>query len=282
MRESSGDSILSLHSKTSSSTASSANGSADFLSGLPQPATDRDRCGSSSDAPVDDDGIFIILACGLRTRSSPTPGGGLGGLVPRPENTAFGWTHFRLFGFSRFSRAHTLGRVDNLFDPSWRYIDRLSAAVTTADRHSGRGEHFPVVDTAFASFVSMLSEGGTVSAEAPAAATAVAQHITYPTSTPQGADSSVITDRAAFIPSPPGDPGSWTAVPPSGRTSTWTRRQIATGAGAASLPVDYGFGPGGGLVQPDGVLTFRRESHSRDHLWSPLRLLLLPPHLPRR
>ena len=67
----------------------SANGNDDFLSRLPEPATDHDSIGSSNLTPVDDD-IFLIPACGLRTRSSPTPGVGLGGLVPRPENAVFG------------------------------------------------------------------------------------------------------------------------------------------------------------------------------------------------
>ena len=67
-----------------------ANGKYYFLSRLPEPATDHDRSGSSSLIPVEDSGIFIIRACGLRTRSSPTPGVGLSGLVHRPESAVFG------------------------------------------------------------------------------------------------------------------------------------------------------------------------------------------------
>ncbi|MEP1592764.1 hypothetical protein, partial [Sulfitobacter sp.] len=47
----------------------SANGNADFLSRLPEPATEYDRNGSSCLNPVEDGGIFLIRACGLRTRS---------------------------------------------------------------------------------------------------------------------------------------------------------------------------------------------------------------------
>ena len=80
----------------------STNGNADFLSRLPVPATEHDRSGSSSLTPVDDGGNFIIRAWGLRTRSSPPPGVGLGGLVPHPVSTVsdaipFGSSNFRGF-----------------------------------------------------------------------------------------------------------------------------------------------------------------------------------------
>ena len=65
----------------------SGNGNTDFLSRSPKPATEHDRSGYSSLAPVDDGGIFLIRACGIRTRSCPTPCVGLEGLVPRAENT---------------------------------------------------------------------------------------------------------------------------------------------------------------------------------------------------
>ena len=59
----------------------SANGNADFLSRLPEPATEHDRSGSTSLNPVEDGGIYLIRACGLSTPSSPIPGVGLFGLV---------------------------------------------------------------------------------------------------------------------------------------------------------------------------------------------------------
>ena len=64
----------------------SADGNADFLSRLPEPATEHDRKGSSCLIPVEDGGIFLIRACGLRTWASPIPGVGLSGLVPHPES----------------------------------------------------------------------------------------------------------------------------------------------------------------------------------------------------
>ena len=49
----------------------SANGNADFLSRLPEPATEYDRSGSTVLNPVEDGGIYLIRACGLSTPSSP-------------------------------------------------------------------------------------------------------------------------------------------------------------------------------------------------------------------
>ena len=49
-----------------------------------------------------------------------------------------------------------------------------SAIVTPADHRPGRGEFVLVADTGFDSFFAVLFEGGTGSAKAPAAATAVA------------------------------------------------------------------------------------------------------------
>ena len=75
----------------------SANGNADFLSRLPEPATEHDRNGSTSLTPVEDGGIYLIRACGLFTPSSPIPGLGLGGLMPRAENNALGGLPLTLF-----------------------------------------------------------------------------------------------------------------------------------------------------------------------------------------
>ena len=129
----------------------SANGNADFLSRLPELATECDRSGSSSLTPVDDDGLFLIRTCGLRTRSSPTPGTGLGELVTRAENAVLGGLPFVSSDF-RDLRAHGLHmRIDDLSVPSGRSIARVSATITTVDRRSGRGTFFPADDTAFAS-----------------------------------------------------------------------------------------------------------------------------------
>ena len=126
-----------------------ANGNADFLSRLSQPASEHERSGSSSLTPVDDVGIFLIRACGLRTRSSPTPGVGWDGAPPRERD--FGCAPFRLYGFSRPSAHQPRMKINDL-PASGRFVARESAAVTTVDCRPGRGAFFPAADTAFASF----------------------------------------------------------------------------------------------------------------------------------
>ena len=49
----------------------SPNGNANFLSRLPEPATEHNRKGSTSLTPIEDGGIYLIRACGLHTPSSP-------------------------------------------------------------------------------------------------------------------------------------------------------------------------------------------------------------------
>ena len=81
-----------------------ANGNADFLSRLPEPDTEHNLAGSSSLTPVEGGDIFLIRACGLRTRASPTPGVGLSGRVSHPESAVLVGLPFRLLGLSRFLR----------------------------------------------------------------------------------------------------------------------------------------------------------------------------------
>ena len=64
----------------------SANGNANFLSRLSEPATEHNRTRSRILIPVEDGGIFLIRVCRLRTRASPIPCVGLSGLVPHPES----------------------------------------------------------------------------------------------------------------------------------------------------------------------------------------------------
>ena len=78
----------------------SDNGNADFLSRLPEPAMEHDRTGSCSLTIVEDGGKFLIRACGLRSRSSPTPGVGLCGLIARPESAGLGGLRFALRMFA--------------------------------------------------------------------------------------------------------------------------------------------------------------------------------------
>ena len=53
---------------------------------------------------MDDDGIFFIWVCGLRTRSSPIPDIGLGGLVTRPDTTVLGGLPYASSVFTIFAR----------------------------------------------------------------------------------------------------------------------------------------------------------------------------------
>ena len=124
-------------------------------------------------------------------------------------------------------------------------------------------------------------EGGTSSAEAPAAAS-VAQKYPSPSSTLQGADSAAITDRTA---------------PPLRHMATrhlrlpCRLRAVSPLVCAEELPPPLApshlllimvSGPAEPLVHPLDVLPPRRESHGRDRLRPSLRPALLQPRLPRR
>ena len=166
----------------------------------------------------------------------------MSGLVPHPESAVFGGLPFTASDFRDFRTRRPCTRIDSLSAPSGRFV---AHAVTTDDCRPGRGEFLPAADNAFASVFAVASGCGTVSAEAPVAATSVAQHVPPTSNTPQGADSAEITDPAAFAPSPQGDPALPTALPPSGRISTRTHRRTAAATDAEPPAVDYGFGPGG-------------------------------------
>ena len=82
----------------------SANGNADFLSRLPERATEHDRNKRTSLKLAEDSGIYLIRACGLHIPSSPIPGVGSGGLVLRTERAVLGGPPFTsLCRFLRFS-----------------------------------------------------------------------------------------------------------------------------------------------------------------------------------
>ena len=213
---------------------------------LPEPATEHDRSGSSSLTPVDGGGIFLMRACGLRTRLHGPPVLAWVGWCPAPRARFWVGSRFASSDFRHFRAHGSRMRIGDLSVPAGRFVARVSAAVTTADRRPGRGAIFPGADTTFASFFALSFEDGTGSAEDPSAATAVAQHAPSPTSTSQGADPVAITDSAAFALSPPGDPAPPTALPPSGRISNRTRQRTAASTGTAMPAVDYyGVGPGG-------------------------------------
>ena len=212
---------------------------------------------------------------GLRTRCSPTPDVGLGGLVPRPDSTLLGGLPFASSDFREFRAPRPRVRIDDLSAPSGRFVGCVSAVITTVDRHAGRGAIFPAADTAFASVFAVPSEGGTGSAEAPAAATAVAQHAPFPRSTSQGVYSTAIAEPAACAHSPLGDLEPPTALRPSSRMSTRPRRRTVSITARRRLLMIKGSGLAGALVHPTGVVTSLRTSHGRDRLWPSLQLISL-------
>ena len=67
-----------------------SNGNADFLSRLPLAPTDQDRHGSTSLAPPTEESLYLIRSCGFTSPASPTPGVGLGGLVPSSPGSTMG------------------------------------------------------------------------------------------------------------------------------------------------------------------------------------------------
>ena len=163
MASSAGRIILTAFDYTLEFRKGSANENADFLSRLPEPATEHDHSGSSSLTPVEDGGIFLIRTCGLCTRSSPSPGFGLSRLVPRPESAVLGALPFASSDFRVFRAHRSRMRIDDLSAPCGRFVARLSAVVTTAYRRPGRGD-FPAADTSFISVLAVPSAGGTGSA----------------------------------------------------------------------------------------------------------------------
>ena len=132
----------------------SANGNAAFLSRLPEPATQHGRSGSTSLNLVVDGGTYLTRACGLSTPSSPIPGVGLGGLVPRTESAVLGGIPFTSADFCVF---HTQGprmRIEGLLS-SWRFVARVSGSVATDDCRHGRGRAFSAADNDLASVLAV-------------------------------------------------------------------------------------------------------------------------------
>ena len=179
-----------------------------FYPAYRSPPQNTTAVGSSSLTPVEDGGIFLIRACGLRTRSSPTPGVGLGGLVPRTESAVLGGLPFTSSDFRDFRTHGPRMRIDDLSALSGRFVARVSASVATVDRRPGLRVLSPAANAAFASVFVVPPGGDQGSAEAPAAATIVAQRAPPPTSTLQEGDPAVIIDSASSVPSLPGNPAS--------------------------------------------------------------------------
>ena len=115
--------ILSAGTYTLEYRKGTANGIADFLSCLPQPATDAYRTGRNRLTGPDTVGIYLIRPCGFAPNEPPTTGIGLGGLVSPPSRpiptiqplllTANDFRDFRLLG----SRIEHPGAPNNFVGP---------------------------------------------------------------------------------------------------------------------------------------------------------------------
>lgn len=97
-------------------------------------------------------------------------------------------------------------RIDDLSVSSERFVVRVAASGTTANRRTGRRPISPTANPAFDSALAVPSERGKSSADVYAAATAVAEHAPLPTSTSQGACSVALSDLAAPALMLPGNP----------------------------------------------------------------------------
>ena len=177
-----------------------AFGNADFLSRLPQPATEHDRSGSSRFIPIDDEAIYLLRACGLLTSSTSILGICLGELVPQRDSAVLGGLPLTSTDFHGFRAHGPRMRIDELSAPTGRFVVSVSAFVGTGDDRLGRAPFWPAADAIFTPVFAV----------------------------PSGATSPELPPRAS---TPPSD--SSVALPPTGRISTRTRRRTAAAAGAA-------------------------------------------------
>ena len=74
----------------------SANGNADFMSRLPEPATEHDRSGLTSLSPVEDGGIYVMRACGLKHSLLADSGCWFEWASAPQQKCCLGWAPFRL------------------------------------------------------------------------------------------------------------------------------------------------------------------------------------------
>ena len=135
-------------------------------------------------------------------------------------------------------------RLDDLPNPSRRFVDRVSASSATVDSSPGRGGGSRTDDDDFDSVFAVPTVTNEDSAEAPAATKLVAQP-TPSRSSVQETDPVEPTGPTAHVPTSPGSPAPQTMTPFSDRISTRTRGRSATPAGKAPPAVEYGFVPGG-------------------------------------
>ena len=90
--------------------------------------------------------FYLIRAGGLNALSSPIPGVGWGGLVPRTEGAVLGGLPFTSADYCDFRTHGSHMRIDDLSAPSGRFVARVSASVATVDRCPGRGRALPAAD----------------------------------------------------------------------------------------------------------------------------------------
>ena len=124
----------------------SAKEISDFLLRLSQPATKDDRSGSSRFIPVDDDAIYLVRACGLRTSSTSNPAIGLIGQGPQPDSAVLSGLPLTSTDFRDFRAHRPRKRIDDLSAPTGTFVARLSALVGTGDDGLGRAPFCPAAD----------------------------------------------------------------------------------------------------------------------------------------
>ena len=89
---------------------------------------------------------YLIRAGGLNAPSSPIPGVGLGGLLPRTERAVFGELRFTSADYCDYCTHGPHIRIDVLSAPSGRFVAHVSASVATVDRCPSRGRCLPAAD----------------------------------------------------------------------------------------------------------------------------------------
>ena len=176
---------------------------------------------------------YLLRTGGLRALSVPIPGVGLGwlvshteraalggivprteimaleGLVPLAESTILGVprTEYAVLGglpltstaFHGFRTHEPRIRIDGLSASSWRFVDRVSAFVATAEDCTGRRPISAAAETFFALVLAIPIESGMGSAQAVTAATPIAQPTPLSRSSAQDTDSSVATSSTVSV-----------------------------------------------------------------------------------
>ena len=126
-----------------------ANGNVDFISRLPQPATEHDRRGSSRLTPVDDEAINLVKAFGLLTPYTSIPGIMVGRLVPQPDSAVLGGLPLTFTDLRDISAHGSSMRIDVLSTPTGRFVARVSAFVAVGNDGLGRSPFWPAADATF-------------------------------------------------------------------------------------------------------------------------------------